>query len=355
MRLELRGLRKRFGDVAAIDGVDLDIADGEFFSLLGPSGCGKTTILRSIAGIVTLDAGTVVLGGTDITRHPLHARNVTLVFQNYALFPHLTVFDNVAFGLSMRRRPKPEIRERVERALDMVRLSGLGGRYPTQISGGQQQRVAVARALVVEPAVLLLDEPLSNLDARLRDEMRAELREIQRQVGITTILVTHDIHEAFAMSDRIAVLDRGRVEQIGTPAEIYRTPRTRFVAGFAGQVNQFDGTVEAIDRGRATVATASGLRLAAAVVDGATRVGQRVAVMIRPEQVSLGPGPEADMRLNAVVERATYLGGIVRLVVRAGADQLLIDVPAGEAPPPGLGEQVTLGWRSADGVVVPAG
>ncbi|MGE0714724.1 MAG: ABC transporter ATP-binding protein [Alphaproteobacteria bacterium] len=352
MALELRDLRKRFGDVAAIDGVDIRIEDGEFFSLLGPSGCGKTTILRSIAGIVTPDSGTVVLGGTDITRRPLHARDVTLVFQNYALFPHLTVFDNVAFGLVMRRVAKAEIRARVEEALALVRLAGLGQRYPAQISGGQQQRVALARALVVRPSVLLLDEPLSNLDARLRDEMRDELRQIQRRVGITTILVTHDIHEAFAMSDRIAVLDKGRVEQIGTPSEIYRAPRTRFVANFSGQMNAFDGVVEAADGATVRLATASGRKVMALAADG--RPGTRASVMVRPERVRIDPPAEADQRIDAVVDTVTYLGGSVRLAATADADRLLVDLPAGDAPLPAPGDRITLGWRTADAVLVPA-
>ncbi|MCC7273345.1 MAG: ABC transporter ATP-binding protein [Alphaproteobacteria bacterium] len=355
MALELRDLRKRFGDVAAIDGVALRIEDGEFFSLLGPSGCGKTTILRTIAGIVTPDAGAVVLGGADITRRPLHARDVTLVFQNYALFPHLTVFDNVAFGLVMRRVARAEIRTRVEEALALVRLAGLGQRYPAQVSGGQQQRVALARALVVRPSVLLLDEPLSNLDARLRDEMRGELREIQRRVGITTILVTHDIHEAFAMSDRIAVLDRGRVEQIGTPTEIYQRPRTRFVATFSGQMNEFDGVVEAVADGRASVATPAGRRVAAAVTDDAPGPGARASVMVRPERVRLDPPADADQRLDAIVESVTYLGGSIRMVARAGGDRLLADLPTGDAPPPAPGARVVLGWRTADAVLVAAG
>jgi putative spermidine/putrescine transport system ATP-binding protein len=235
--VHVSGLRKRYGDVVALAGVDLVIGAGEFFTLLGPSGSGKTTLLRLIAGFERPDAGRIELGGSDVTRVPPYARNVNTVFQDYALFPHMTVGQNIEYGLRVRRVPKAERRQKVDSALEMVRLSGLGDRKPAQLSGGQRQRVALARAIVNEPQVLLLDEPLGALDFKLRQEMQIELQHVQREVGITFIYVTHDQEEALAMSDRIAVLSNGRIEQIGTPLEVYERPQTDFVAGFIGISN----------------------------------------------------------------------------------------------------------------------
>jgi putative spermidine/putrescine transport system ATP-binding protein len=235
--VHVSGLRKRYGDVVALAGVDLGIGAGEFFTLLGPSGSGKTTLLRLIAGFERPDAGRIELGGSDVTRVPPYARNVNTVFQDYALFPHMTVGQNIEYGLRVRRVPKAVRREKVDAALEMVRLSGLGDRRPAQLSGGQRQRVALARAIVNEPQVLLLDEPLGALDFKLRQEMQIELQHVQREVGITFIYVTHDQEEALAMSDRIAVLSNGRIEQIGTPLEVYERPQTDFVAGFIGISN----------------------------------------------------------------------------------------------------------------------
>jgi len=235
--VHVSGLRKRYGDVVALGGVDLVIGAGEFFTLLGPSGSGKTTLLRLIAGFERPDAGRIELGGSDVTRVPPYARNVNTVFQDYALFPHMTVGQNIEYGLRVRRVPRADRREKVDRALEMVRLSGLGDRKPAQLSGGQRQRVALARAIVNEPQVLLLDEPLGALDFKLRQEMQIELQHVQREVGITFVYVTHDQEEALAMSDRIAVLSQGRIEQIGTPMEVYERPQTDFVAGFIGISN----------------------------------------------------------------------------------------------------------------------
>ena len=235
--VRLSALRKAFGQVVAVDGVDLEIAEGEFFTMLGPSGSGKTTLLRLIAGFDRPDSGRVELAGTDVTRQPPYARDVNTVFQDYALFPHMTVLDNVGYGLRVRRVPRPERRRRAEAALDMVRLSGLAGRKPVQLSGGQRQRVALARAIVNEPEVLLLDEPLGALDAKLRQEMQLELKRIQREVGITFVYVTHDQEEALTMSDRLAVFNSGRIEQLGSPVEVYEQPATDFVAGFIGVSN----------------------------------------------------------------------------------------------------------------------
>ncbi len=235
--VHVSGLRKRYGDVVALAGVDLVIRAGEFFTLLGPSGSGKTTLLRLIAGFERPDGGRIELGGSDVTGVPPYSRNVNTVFQDYALFPHMTVWQNIEYGLRVRRVPKASRREQVDRALDMVRLPGLGDRRPAQLSGGQRQRVALARAIVNEPQVLLLDEPLGALDFKLRQEMQIELQHVQRDVGITFVYVTHDQEEALAMSDRIAVLSNGRIEQIGTPLEVYERPQTDFVAGFIGISN----------------------------------------------------------------------------------------------------------------------
>src|SRR5438270_8890776 len=235
--LRLEGVSKRYGRVLAVDDVSLAIAEGEFFTLLGPSGSGKTTLLRLIAGFERPDAGRIELGGRDVTRVPPYARDVNTVFQDYALFPHMSVAQNIEYGLRVRRVAKAERREKVDRALEMVRLPGLGGRKPAQLSGGQRQRVALARAIVNEPSVLLLDEPLGALDLKLRQEMQLELQRVQREVSITFVYVTHDQEEALTMRDRIAVLSQGRIEQIGGPAEVYERPRTPFVAGFIGVSN----------------------------------------------------------------------------------------------------------------------
>jgi putative spermidine/putrescine transport system ATP-binding protein len=235
--IRLDGLRKEFGEVVAVDRVELEVARGEFFTMLGPSGSGKTTTLRLIAGFELPDAGRILLAGRDVSRDPPYARDVNTVFQDYALFPHMSVADNVAYGLKVRRVPRRECKQRVEEALETVRLTGFGGRRPAQLSGGQRQRVALARAIVNRPQVLLLDEPLGALDLKLRQEMQIELKRIQREVGITFVYVTHDQDEALTMSDRIAVFNHGRIEQVGPPAEVYEHPRTEFVAGFVGVSN----------------------------------------------------------------------------------------------------------------------
>jgi spermidine/putrescine transport system ATP-binding protein len=251
--VELREVSKRFGEVEAVHQVSLQIREGEFFSLLGPSGCGKTTTLRMIAGFERPDAGEILIRGQRMNEVPPFHRPVNTVFQHYALFPHMTVFENVAFGLEMKRLPREEIRRRVAEALRLVRLTGLENRYPRQLSGGQQQRVALARALVNRPAVLLLDEPLGALDLKLRKEMQLELKNLQHQVGITFIYVTHDQEEAMTMSDRIAVMNQGRVLQVGTPVEIYERPATRFVADFIGETNFLEGRLVAFEEGYARV------------------------------------------------------------------------------------------------------
>jgi putative spermidine/putrescine transport system ATP-binding protein len=325
----LRGLTKRFGDVTAVAGVDLDIAEGEFFSMLGPSGSGKTTMLRMIAGFELPDLGTILLKGRDVTRMPPFDRDVNTVFQDYALFPHMSVAQNIAYGLRVRRVPKVERNRRVDEVLATVRLDGFGSRRPHQLSGGQRQRVALARALVNRPAVLLLDEPLGALDLKLREEMQVELKAIQQRVGITFIFVTHDQQEALTMSDRIAVFADGRIEQVGTPTEIYERPTTQFVAGFVGTSN-----VLAPEVARALV-------------------GRDATATIRPEHIRIvaaGAEPEADeMHTVATVRDVQYLGAFVR--VRAQTDdgaRLVVDVPStsGVSADVVLGRRCTLAWSS---------
>ena len=283
---------KRYEAVAALDGVTMTFQDGEFFGLLGPSGSGKTTLLRAIAGFVTLDRGEVLIDGQDVGGVPVHARNIGMMFQNYALFPHMSVAENVAFGLEVRRRPREEVAQRVKEALTMVRLGGLEQRKPKQLSGGQQQRVALARALVTRPKVLLLDEPLGALDKHLRQEMQVELRRIQRQVGITTIFVTHDQEEALTLSDRIAIFDSGRIIQEGAPIAVYERPVTRFAAGFLGEANFLQGRVTAVEPGGlARIALDIGGEASCRLSSG--QVGQTVLLALRPEKITLTTGGQA--------------------------------------------------------------
>jgi putative spermidine/putrescine transport system ATP-binding protein len=349
MSLRVEGLEKHFGAVAAVRGVDLDVPSGTFFTLLGPSGCGKTTILRSIAGIYAPDRGRILLDGVEVTARPIHARNMALVFQNHALFPHMTAFDNVAFGLRMRRVPRAELRTRVDEALALARLDGLGARMPAELSGGQQQRVALARALVVRPSLLLLDEPLSNLDARLRDELRVELRALQHRLGVTTILVTHDIEEAFVLSDRVAVLRAGRIEQVGTPRELYRTPTTRFVANFVGPANEIALTSIETTDGTVCGTTDTGLRLRLPQ-DAAALAGRPAWLIVRPEHLSVAPGPLSN-RLDAVVDDLVYAGAATICRLRIGGAALSMQIP-GEATTLTLGTRVSVGWQAADSVVL---
>src|SRR5436305_2905851 len=264
VEVEVRELTKRYSPQVSVGPISFEVHEGEFFSLLGPSGCGKTTTLRCIAGFEALSGGSIRLRGDRLDNKPPHRRDVGLVFQNYALFPHLTVFDNVAFGLRLRRLAKPEIADRVGRVLQLVDLAGLAARFPAQLSGGQQQRVAIARSLVLEPRILMFDEPLSNLDLKLRIQMREELRGLQRRLGKTSIYVTHDQSEALALSDRIAVLSDGRVEQIGSPSEIYERPASSFVAEFIGSSNLLPARILEQSRGEALVETEAGLRLCCA-------------------------------------------------------------------------------------------
>jgi ABC-type Fe3+/spermidine/putrescine transport system ATPase subunit len=309
----IAGVRRFFGSVAAVDGVSLEIADGEFFTLLGPSGCGKTTLLRMVAGFCDLDEGAIHFGGTRIDTLPPHRRNAGMVFQNYAIFPNLTVGRNVAYGLKARGLPAAEIAERVARALQLVHLDDYAERWPYQLSGGQLQRVAIARCLVIEPAVLLLDEPLSNLDAQLRVEMRGEIRQLQQSLGITALYVTHDQEEALAISDRIAVMRAGRIEQLGAPAEIYARPVTEFVAEFMGTTNLLSGTVIGLDGANLTRIKIGAAELC---VTESRAPGEAVALSLRPESLRpLAPGAEPPAGwpvLAARIARIEFLGAITR-------------------------------------------
>jgi spermidine/putrescine transport system ATP-binding protein len=313
--VQLIDLVKRFGDVAAVDGINLDMPSGEFFSMLGPSGCGKTTTLRMIAGFEEPTEGRILLDGADMQFTPPHKRNVNTVFQSYALFPHLNVYDNVAFGLRRQKANKNEVRQRVAEALELVQLTGFEKRKPVQMSGGQQQRVALARALVLKPAVLLLDEPLGALDAKLRKQLQVELKALQQQVGITFVYVTHDQEEALTMSDRIAVMSNGRVEQVAPPEEVYERPSTTFVADFLGVSNLMDAEAKgASGEGRCRVAVGEfELEAGQGEIDttGATKI------TIRPERVRLCPHTEeGPNRLPGMIERPVYLGNSVQLIVR---------------------------------------
>ena len=325
----LYDVTKRFANTVAVDRVTIEVSRGEFFSLLGPSGCGKTTSLRMIAGFEEPDEGRVVLSGNDIAGVAPYKRNVNTVFQSYALFPHLTVADNVAFGLKRKRTPRAEIRERVGRYLELVQLRGYDKRRPSQLSGGQQQRVALARALVNEPAVLLLDEPLGALDLKLRKQMQLELMRIQREVGVTFIYVTHDQEEALVMSDRLAVMSDGRVEQIGYPEDIYERPATRFVAGFIGTSNIIEAEIVGRVGNLLQVTSAPGDRLLVAPPpDRALRPGERVAFTVRPEKLRVAAvddaAPETFCSAAGTVADVVYQGVSTQLVVRTDEGATLV-------------------------------
>ena len=321
--LVLTGVQKHFGATVAVEDFNLSAERGEFVSFLGPSGCGKTTTLRMIAGFETPTSGTIVLEGTDITYRPPNRRNVGMVFQSYALFPNMTVGDNVGFGLKVRKRPADQIRKRVGELLDLVHLGDKAARYPYQLSGGQQQRVALARALAFEPQVLLLDEPLSALDAKIRVTLRHEIRAIQRQLGITTVYVTHDQEEALSLSDRVVVMSDGRIEQIGTPFEVYNFPTTAFVASFVGTLNVLPAVVLEPGTGRLSVGGQE-ITITRAV---SARLGSTLALALRPEMVSLGSGPDGSNVIRGTVADVSFLGSIVRMRIKvAEGVQVTLDV-----------------------------
>jgi len=349
VELSIKGIVRRFGPVTALGGIDLDVAEGEFLTILGPSGSGKTTLLKTVAGFEIPDEGAVLLGGQDITLTPPRKRDVGMVFQNYALFPHMTVAGNVAFPLEMRGLKRDEIRRRVEEALRLVELDGFAGRLPRQLSGGQQQRVALARAVVFGPGLLLLDEPFGALDRKLREGLQLEVRRLQRRLRLTTLFITHDQEEALIMSDRIAVMDRGRIEQVGAPSDVYARPATRFVADFLGESNLLDGNL------------AGG----AVRMDGFGPVplpGQPpgpVTLLVRPEAIRLaGAAEAAPCRGRGRVVETIFLGLSAKLRVRMeDGPEVLARVPLRPSmpPPAGEGEWLAVGFSPEDAHVVPRG
>src|SRR5438477_1739430 len=325
--LELRQIRRTFGPVVALDSIDLELEKGKFLSLLGPSGCGKTTALRLVAGFDRPDSGSIVIDGKDITRMSPNRRDMGMVFQAYSLFPNLTAEQNVAFGLRIRGKKRADRDGRVSKLLELVGLGHAGDRYPHQLSGGMQQRVALARALAIEPRVLLLDEPLSALDAKVRVQLREEIRRIQTQLGITTLYVTHDQEEALSISDHVAVMSSGRIEQMGTPSEMYGAPATPFVAEFIGTMNRLESVV--VDGARGEVEHA-GTRLKVDTARGRTK-GERVLVLVRPELLELEPSPNdvagGENILTGEVLTHTFLGSITRLKIIGPETDLIADVP----------------------------
>lgn len=307
------------GKVRAVDRANIAIEEGEFMTLLGPSGCGKTTTLRLIAGFEFPTGGEIILDGSNIAPLPPNAREMSMVFQSYAIFPHLSVFENIAYGLRIKKLSDQEVKRRVREVLELTELVGLENRAPNQLSGGQQQRVALARALVMEPKVLLLDEPLSNLDAKLRESMRVELRRIQRTLGITSVYVTHDQVEAMALSDRIVVMNQGRIEQVGPPWQIYRHPASEFVANFIGRANFVDGHIAQVEGDRLAISALGG-RLTAAQPEQPRRGGEQVRLVIRPEAIMLNA---ADGGFPATVRRSTYLGSVIEYDLEVAGEHLI--------------------------------
>ena len=348
--LQIENLRKSFGATQVVQNFDLSVKRGEFVSFLGPSGCGKTTTLRMVAGFETPSAGQIRIDAKDVTRLRPNQRNVGMVFQSYALFPNMTVAGNVGFGLKVAKKPAAEIAARVDEMLRLIKLPQLGGRYPYQLSGGQQQRVALARALAPKPQVLLLDEPLSALDAKIRVSLREEIRSVQRELGITTIYVTHDQEEALSMSDRIVVMNEGRVEQIGPPFEIYNYPRTRFVASFVGTLNILKGRV--VDAGGGGIEVDGQKIRTGRAIEGVSN-GETRSVALRPEAVSLDGADGERNRMQGVIEEVSFLGAIVRIRVRFRENAVSLDTfnnPG--APPPERGEDVTVSFARTDLLVL---
>ncbi len=344
--LELQGLQKRFGDVIALHNMDLSIGSGEFVAFLGPSGCGKTTALRIVAGFEQPDSGRVIVEGKDVTNVPASRRDMGMVFQAYSLFPNLSALDNVAFGLRVRGLGRSQRTQRAADLLELVGLASAARRFPHQLSGGQQQRVALARALAIEPRVLLLDEPLSALDAKVRVQLREEIRRIQTKLGITALFVTHDQEEALSISDRVVILSQGEIEQVGTPAEIYSDPKTVFVAEFVGTMNRISGAVAANPNG--FVESAAGL-LRAEAARGRS-AAERVVLLVRPETIEIAPLGASVAPAGGLVGRVashTFLGAVTRLVVTSAVGDVKVDVGSAQALSLAADTEVTLTWDPA--------
>jgi spermidine/putrescine ABC transporter ATP-binding subunit len=355
--VEVRGLSRSYGAVVALRAVDLAVEPGEFVSLLGPSGCGKTTLLRCIAGLIAPTSGDVLLDGRDITNLPVHRRGLGMVFQSYALFPHMTVAENVGFGLRMRGKATAEAQKHIAEALALLQMQGLEQRYPTELSGGQQQRVALARSLVTRPKVLLLDEPFGALDAQLRDAMQIELRRMLRRLGVTTVFVTHDQHEAFTMSDRVAVMSAGELQQLDTPSAIYNRPKTPFVAEFIGQVNRFEGTIRGCE-GRASVVLVEGRDQPMLAEIGADDIpsGNRVQIMVRPERIviaSPGPSPGRNAQ-SGIVSDIIFSGEKVSIFIDTAIGSLEVhqfSASTENGTRIAIGEPLVATWDPSDTMV----
>jgi putative spermidine/putrescine transport system ATP-binding protein len=348
--LEIENLRKTFGPHAVVQGFDLAVEKGEFISFLGPSGCGKTTTLRMVAGFEQPDSGRISIGGRDVTGLRANQRQIGMVFQSYALFPNMTVAENVAYGLKIARRPAAEIRGRVEEMLALIKLPAMANRYPHQLSGGQQQRVALARALSINPQVLLLDEPLSALDAKIRISLREEIRAVQRKLGITTIYVTHDQEEALSISDRIVVMNEGRMDQVGTPFEIYNRPKTRFVASFVGTLNIVQGQVLDAAAGRILI---DGQEVKVTRGLDGIASGTAQAFALRPEAVTLGDGGPGRNRLRGSIEQVSFLGSVVRIRVQLKENAILLDTFNNpNLAPPEFGSAVDVYFGTEDLLVL---
>lgn len=352
--LECIDLTKRFGPFTAVDGVSFGVPRGSFFSILGPSGCGKTTLMRMIAGFETPTAGDIRLKGRPVVDVPPNRRNVKMVFQHLALFPMMNVGENVAYGLRCRGEGRAEIARKVAEVLDRVGLPGVEAKQVSQLSGGQKQRIAIARCMVLEPDLLLLDEPLGALDLKLRERMKIELKQLQSQFATTFLYITHDQSEALVMSDRIAVMNAGRFEQVGTPQELYHRPASAFVAGFVGDSNRWAGRVVSADGAGARVALAEGGEVAVGWGAGPVSAGATVEVFVRPEAIRLG-GDAGGGGLDGVVESLLFNGASSRVLVRAGGALVEVDDPAQGTAPRGAGEPVTLGWEPGAARAYPAG
>jgi putative spermidine/putrescine transport system ATP-binding protein len=348
--LSIKQVRKAFGPTTVVQDFNLDVERGEFISFLGPSGCGKTTVLRMVAGFEEPTAGSIVVGGKDITQLKPNQRNIGMVFQAYALFPNLTVAQNIGFGLRVAGMPKAEVDARVAEMLAIIKLPEFGDRYPYQLSGGQQQRVALARALAPKPKLLLLDEPLSALDAKVRVSLREEIRSIQKSLGITTVFVTHDQEEALSISDRIVVMYGGKVEQVGTPFEIYNRPTTKFVANFVGTLNVLEGTVTDASTGKVRVGDSDVILKQS--LNG-SKSGDMLSLALRPEAISLGKQPGRDASLGGEISEVSFLGSVIRVKVGLGKHAVSLDTFNNPAtPPPSVGDRTEISFSSEDLLVL---
>jgi putative spermidine/putrescine transport system ATP-binding protein len=355
--VELRGIMKKFQNNVVVQDFNLQVEQGEFVSFLGPSGCGKTTTLNMIAGFLEPDGGDLFIKGQRMNGVPPYKRELGMVFQTYSLFPHMTVAENIAYGLKLRKVNKAEMNERVKRVLELVKLPNVADRYPKQLSGGQRQRIAIARALVIEPSLLLLDEPLSNLDAKLREELRDELKRLHQEIGVTTIFVTHDQEEALSLSDRIVVLNHGFVEQIGTPLEIYNQPASEFVHTFIGKTNRMEGEVIGVEGDHLSIRTTEGLLIHAGRQQRTFTTQQKVVVFVRPEKITLTDtaAGEGANRADGHLQLTSFLGSFTECEVRAGGHTLSVKVQMiDKSAEREAGKPVSCKWNAEDVLVMPA-